>query len=496
MTTFNTIPNNLRVPLVWVENQLISGGTPQQNPPLFIGQRLAAGTEAAGTVRRVGSAALADAYYGAGSLLARMVRAWYATSTVECYATALDDAAGSVARTATITFTVDSVQAGIFYLELAGQLIRAIITADMTATQVAAAVVAAVTAAPQSPMSAANVAGVVTLTARNKGPLGNNIDIRWNRLGVEGGQAMPVGLTAVLANGTEGSGSPVLADAIAVMGERAFDFVIHPYTDTENLTAMTAEFDDTTGRWSALRHLLGHVFTAKPGTYGARADFGDNLNDVHLTVHGYRGADGTLSLDASPTPPWEWAAACTAALINSLRSDPAAPLWGLPVKGVIAPLVPDTTLERQTQLLDGIATTTVSATGDVQLERIITTMQTDATGAETDAGLDITTPFTVMFLWRDLQSRAASTFRGFKVVGDGEPAGDKRISPKGLRAWAATQYVRYQSRGLVENLDGFLKELDVVRNPDDPTRLDMVFPPDLVNPLQLIAIQMRTRLQS
>ncbi|MCV5580120.1 phage tail protein, partial [Escherichia coli] len=75
----------------------------------------------------------------------------------------------------------------------------------------------------------------VELTARNAGETGNTIDIRPNYLGSSGGESTPDGLTLTITAMSGGEGAPDLADALASLGDRTFDFIVLAYSDTTSL---------------------------------------------------------------------------------------------------------------------------------------------------------------------------------------------------------------------------------------------------------------------
>jgi hypothetical protein len=49
--------------------------------------------------------------------------------------------------------------------------------------------------------------------------------------------------------------------------------------------------------------------------------------------------------------------------------------------------------------------------------------------------------------------------------------------------------------GLVENLAAFKSHLLVERDPNDPNRLNVLYPPDLINQLRIFAVLAQFRLQ-
>jgi len=56
-------------------------------------------------------------------------------------------------------------------------------------------------------------------------------------------------------------------------------------------------------------------------------------------------------------------------------------------------------------------------------------------------------------------------------------------------------YRTMERAGIVENFDLFKQHLMVERNVSDPTRVDVLFPPDYVNQLRVFALLNQFRLQ-
>ena len=116
------------------------------------------------------------------------------------------------------------------------------------------------------------------------------------------------------------------------------------------------------GRGWPLKQQYGHLFTAKPDTVSNLATAGALRNNQHETVAGY---------NKSPSPPWEWAAALAGAAFLSIRNDPARPLQTLVLQTILAPASADrfSVTERQSLLVDGIATVSYDVDGTGRIER-------------------------------------------------------------------------------------------------------------------------------
>ncbi|WP_277613507.1 phage tail sheath C-terminal domain-containing protein, partial [Parasutterella muris] len=64
-----------------------------------------------------------------------------------------------------------------------------------------------------------------------------------------------------------------------------------------------------------------------------------------------------------------------------------------------------------------------------------------------------------------------------------------------IRGELIAMYTKLEDKAIVENADLFAKYLVVERNADDPNRIDVLLPPDLVNQLRVFAVLAQFRLQ-
>ena len=82
---------------------------------------------------------------------------------------------------------------------------------------------------------------------------------------------------------------PIFDTAIANLGERNFEYVAMPFTDTTSLLAWEIEYGFTdTGRWGWMRQLYGHIFSAKRADYASMIVFGETRNAGISLDHGLR----------------------------------------------------------------------------------------------------------------------------------------------------------------------------------------------------------------
>jgi len=485
--SYNQIPSTARVPFVYVEfdaSRANQGVRLQQLRGLLIGQKLSTGTVAELTPVRITSTGQARNFFGVASQLGAMAEAWFANNREsELWAVAIDDPSGGVKAAGTITYTGTPTQSGTIYLYVAGTRIQIPVTTASTPTSLATATAAAINASPYLPVTATSAVGVVTWTARHAGVIGNEIDVRTN---YQDGDRTPSGVTVAIADTVAGTGDVDITEVWPTIGEAQFHIMVIPVIDTTNLTAIDAELED---RWGPLRQNDGTAITAHSGSHATLLTFGSTKNSKHLVV---------LPNTGSPTTAWEYAAAGAALITRYGSNDPARPFNTLRMVGAMAPAITDrfTAAERELLLQGGIATTKVGADGGVYLERVITTYQTNEFGADDLAFLDLPTKLTLSFLRYDFRNYFAGRYPRHKLADDGARfgAGQAVITPKIAKAEAISKFRQWEELGLVENIDQFKQDLIVERNASDPTRLDFLLPPDLINQLMVTAAQIQFRL--
>lgn len=492
--SFNHIPNSLRLPLVWAEVDASQAGTFANNQrALVIGYKTAAGTMPADTPRRISSPSQAKTEAGRGGQLAAMLDAWFSNNAFdEVWAVAVDEPAAGTAATGTITVSGPATGSGFIALYIAGRRVNVAVTSGAAAAAVATAIAAAVNAALDLPVTAAAAAAVVTLTARWKGADGNGIDVRHSYRGTLGGEALPTGIGLAIVAMSGGAGNPDIADALAALGDEEFDTVVMPWTDSGTLDAVDAEWahDNDNGRWSWLRQIYGHVYTARDGTVGELQTFGAARNGAHVTCFGYRG---------SPTPAWERAAMYAARAHRAILNDPARPLHTLPLTGML-PAAPELRFskgEKNSLAFDGVSCGKETDDGQVAIETSLTMYQKNAYGLDDNAFLKVQTLATLAYVLRSMRFRITQKFPRHKLANDGTRFGPGQaiVTPNSARAELVAHYRELEFRGLVENTDAFKANLIVERNADNPNRLDVLYPPDLVNQLDVFAVLAQFRLQ-
>lgn len=488
--SFNDTPNNIRVPYFTAEfdnSKASSGPALLAYRGLIIGQKIAAGTATADTLVDVTNEKQAIAAAGRGSMLHRMAAAWFAKnkSTPLTLGVLADNGAG-VAATKTVTITGPATAAGTLNVYVGGRLQQVAVASGDSATVVGDALAVVINADGDCAMTAADVTGVVTLTHRHKGLVGQACDVRVNYQ--PSNEATPAGLTVAVANVVSGITNPVLTGLIAAMGDSWFQIIAHPYTDATSLTALEAELHD---RFGPMRQIDGLAITCGVGSNGTLASLGNTRNSPHNCILAQPGGP------TAPTTLEEFAARAAAVVAFYGAIDPARPFQTLPL-GALAPAEADLfqTSERNILLFDGIATTRVMAGGEVQIERLITTYKTNSAGSPDTSYLDANTLLTLMYLRYSFNNAMAQEFPRHKLGGDDSVvgAGQAIITPRIGRAFAVSWFQQMMELGLVEGLAQFKADLQVERDISNPTRLNFLTSPDLMNQLIVSANKIQFKL--
>jgi phage tail sheath gpL-like len=498
--SFNHIPANLKVPLYWVEVDPSMAGLPVINQPsLLVGTMNSEGDAPPDIALAIGTQAQADNAFGQGSELSRMFLSFFNNNFAnEVWALPLAEPTGGTAAAGDIVVTTPPTTAGTIFLYIAGELVEEInITTTDSADDIANAIADAVNAQGDLPVTAdaTTTPGTCTLTAKWMGVTGNDIRIDLNYYGSIGGEVLPVGLVMTLPTNnvlSGGVGVPDPAAGIAALGEKNFEYVALATTDSNTLMMWNEEFGFTdSGRWGWKRQLFGHLFAVKRDTYSNLILWGNTQNSGVLSA---------MAIEmTSPSPVFEWVAAYVAMAQRALINDPARPLQTLTLNMIkLAPLHDRFDITELNSLAtNGLATQKAGADNQPMISRETTTYQLDLYGFSDTAYELVTTLATLARLIRNQRQAITTKFPRCKLADDGTRFGPGQaiVTPGIIKAELLAEYAVDMWNGLVENIAAFAAHLLVERDPNDPNRVNVLYPPDLINQLRVFAVLAQFRLQ-
>jgi phage tail sheath gpL-like len=518
--SFSSFPANWKMPLWWAELDSSMAGTPtSRNLALLVGQMIpmATGgtTPAQGGIATpnvpivIGSLAEAGYQFGIGSMLERMFAAFLETNVAqEMWALPVPDPPGTAA-TGTITVggstTPTFTPGGTIALYIAGQRMQIGVEPTDANNDIATNIGAAINANPELPVSATVAAAIVTLTCKWKGATGNEVDLRDSYYGTRGGEQLPPGLTLTYShppvgvtgakNGTlgGGTGAPDFTTGIATLGDEPYEYVAMPYTDAASIQAWSTEYGfSETGRWGWARQDYGMIFSAKRGLSSDLIMWGMDNNEATISFMGFE--------LTSPSPSYEWAAGYCANGSMAFDDDPARPLQTLMLNGLLAAPKHQRFMmtELNTLAQNGIATERASTdTVTPMIMRESTAYQYNLYGAADNAYELLTTLATLAALLRNQRQAITDKFPRHKLANDGTRFGPGQaiVTPSTIKAELVSEYALDEWNGLVEDSQDFKNNLIVERDTNNPNRVNVLYPPDLINQLRVFAVLAQFRLQ-
>lgn len=370
------------------------------------------------------------------------------------------DHSAGVAATGSITFVGTASTAGNASVNIAGENYLISIAKGETDIQLAARMMAVINASHFCPVVAnlsENDNKVITLTAKNKGEIGNEISLAIKN------SASDLTLTTSSMNG--GSQNADITNALTSVAGFHFNVIISAFSDTDNAKALHLHLESVSAP-TAKKPAIGVM--GWKGTLATGATFTQALNSERITVAWYKGAVESNALIAAGY-----------GAVIAFEEDPAKPLNTLEIKGLTA--VESTqfpTFSEFGQALYNGLTPLEVINQRVRIMRAITTYTKSANNTDDPAYLDLTTIRSLDYVRYAIEQRIALRFPRSKL--------NDRIARK-VKSEILDVLYRLENKEIVENVDAHKSQLIVVRNGEDVNRLDTVIPADVVNGLHVVA---------
>jgi phage tail sheath gpL-like len=467
--TFQTIPTT-RIPGTYTEinTKAAQRGLPSTaQSVVLLGQKLTAGTATAGELVAVTSEDDAITLFGIGSMLHRMVLAALTAdkNMGALYAVAAADAGGGVAATTTITVAVSSLTAGTLTLYVGGDALTLAILATDGANAIATALNALLADHPELPVAATVATNVVTVSAKNKGTLGNQIDFEYSYSGT--------GLTLTIPAMASGATDPTLSTLLDAVFTAAVDIIVCPWNTATPLGTVKTHLES---RSDGVEQRGAVGVSAVDTTVSTAATLGSTVNDGRQLV---ALLEGTTS--------WAPEIAAAMAAVLAGEEDLARPLNGLQLKGIRPPksTYRFTRGELATLLLNGVCPLIVNANEETVICRSVSTYVRNAAAASDDTLLDIQTIRVLDYVRKSIKARLDLRFGRVKIA---DVAHTENTTDCGkIRAEMLDVLFQLEAIDYVEAVEENKDDVVVERNTSDPTRVDAHLPSDVVNGLHVLA---------
>ena len=472
--TFSEIPSSIRKPGNYGEFNLSAGkvGLPA-NPVdvLLIAQGLSTGIVDQLVPTRVFGAADASLYFGAGSIAHLATKAAFESNPyLRLTVITVDDSGTGVAATGTFALSGPATGAGVFTARIGNRSVNVAVASTDTASTVGAAIKAQIDLiAHELPVTATVDTGTVTLTARNKGTLGNEIPIST--------ESTAAGLTCVDTGMASGANDPDIGATSSVLDTvlpGSYNLYISTLNDAASLGDLKAHIDLISNAIEQRPTLCVFGFTHKSDTYAnCKTLCGTTLNHWRTTCGYLR---GTRSIS------WEVAVAYGAQI--AYEENPTMPLNDVVLKGIHAPAVGSrfSRTEQEDLLNSGVTPLHVVAGEEVAIVRAITTYTKNASSVADPTRLDISVPRALDFVRYSCRYRVTIRYPRRKNTG---------AFRKNLRSDLLDVLYLLEAPGVevVQNMATWEEYLIVEEDSQDDTRVNARIPADIVHGAHVLAMR-------
>lgn len=459
---FDSIPASIRHPGVYTEynTRFAVNALPVNPQKVLIVAPMTAGTVAPLTPVKVFSDTDAESYFGAGSWAHLMTRfAIRNNQMLTLTVMGVADNAVGVAASASLTLAGTAGGSGVLTATVGGTSYKVAVAKGEADTALATRLAAVINGQSDAPIKATVAAKVVTLTAKCKGEIGNEITVSATS------SAPEVIVTASEFRGGEANAD--IAEALAKVAGEQYNVIISAFSDDKNALALKEHLDAVS---SPIEKMPGIGVLGYRGTMAGGTTFTSKLNSERLTVAWYKGALQSSALIAAGY-----------GAVIAHEEDPARPLNTLEIKGlsVVDETQRPNFTEKNQALYNGL-TPLVVVNNRVQILRAITTYTKSATGTDDPAYLDLTTIRTLDYVRHAVEQRLTLRFPRDKL---------HSRTPAKARSEILDVLYRLEELEIVENVDTHKAKLIVTPNKQDVNRLDYAIPSDVVNGLHVHGIR-------
>lgn len=471
---FSQIPANLLVPGQYQEiDNSLAGEMGEVRKALVIGLKTKTGKAKTGIPVNIISSSQAADLFGHGSPASIMADSFLSINKVEqLYVLPIDEPESGTAWKKEFTVSTVSAGEGSISLMVNGNKVWAKVTAGLTADKIAAAVVAACNSLPNNPVEAAidsetNTKVIISSVCKGQGGNQNTVTVKSHALGVE----------IKNEKETKGTGTADLSNLSEYLGSARWNYIVFDFDDEANIKILSEELES---RYSAIRQIGGRAFIALSGELGSLTEEGSILgkasrvNSPHICL---------IPKGNNEKLPCEWAARFTASACRVLSDDPSANTYDTKVKGLSS--LGEYDFDTRQKLLEaGVATWRLDPTGNVLIERLVTSYTENSDGGRDTSYLDIQVVETVDAVRTYINAEAKRRFKTWKLASTDENfgAGAKVMTPGIWRSFLADLYqtVFIGQKNWCQDFEEYKKSIHVEVKKGSKTRLEYVHRPVLI----------------
>lgn len=478
--TFNEIANNYKVPGTYVEiadfyaSQGLAG---KESVGFIIGQKTSQGS---GDFNRIYSVFSEDEVIklaGVGSEVHRIAKKWFKNNGYNLLKLLFVEQTGGQTATYSCEITAENAKSGQINLLIAGQPATVDIAEGNTAAEIATALIAAINANEMMPVVASAVEGQqaqLLLTAKHKGEAYNNIPLTLNYYS---GQKTAAGVKISFTASQEGSGNVSLIQALAAVGDEYFTDVITNYCDDANVRLIRQLLEE---RFTALRDKPATLHIGFHGTYSDYITKAAAINSMHVVLHPV--CEGECMPD-------EFIAASAANIAYRSQVNPGLAYKNMKLIDILPSRTSFDERERNLLLNNGVSTVYRDTSGNLYLERPVTTLTKKSTGQKTENWLDVFKVKLIEYLRYSLVIYMNEKFPNFKLADDDFPIepGMDIATPLVVKAELQAWGKMCQKAGLIERLEDVM----TLRNDTDTSRIDALVRPNPIDNLMTMAIKLQ-----
>jgi phage tail sheath gpL-like len=366
--------------------------------------------------------------------------------------------AAGIAATGTLTLTGASTGAGVLSLTIGTTQVAVAAAYQDAAADTLTALHQAITGEQDLPVTSGIEGDVLTLTAKNRGTTGNSIALSVS-------STVP-GYSAVVTQMTGGQQDPNINDALAAVFAADYTIYCLPWAASAQLTALRDHLEAVSG---PLEQRRATAWVATGQSLSSATTLAGSLNSGRISL---ACLPGTASL------PEELCAAYAA--VAASEEDPARPLNTLRLTGIAAP--PDTArlsrTEQEAMLHNGVTPLEVGPGEIVRIVRSVSTYTVNPSGVTDISLLDMTTIRTLDYTAKAVRERVELRFPREKL--------STRTPPK-VRSEVLDVLRNLEALEILEEVEANAKGVLTERDLQDPNRLNVRIPADVVNGLHVFA---------